>query len=1499
MSNSGSQYDVKVVLSTVGQGELSSGLKGVSGAAQAMATQLGQADDATRKMSVTFRATDEAGNKLSATVRQLADSHAKYTPLVDQLSGAMVKLAGAYLGLSVVKDIVGDMFSATKAHEDMVTTMAATMTATNGWSNSIEIVTGQLAKLKETAALVNGTETQMTDTFNLLKRTFGGTSDQAVDLTGKLALLARQYNTTVDTLATRLAMAGNTGNLMPRGVAGIALMSTGIDAKQLQVMKDANQAMEYLNATIADNPGLVERLMNGWSYLTAEFKKNKEEALETIGKGLDPLKQALRGLNDSLSGQEAQNAFDTMGANLRILNEQLISLVPSAQTNVSAFTSFSTNLLKGFNVFLADIILIGKELLLGVGFVWDVLLNPDKYFLGDGKARLQKQLDGVVKLYEDNQAKSVKINFGLSANILDTDAKATPGLEKKTPPPPGRLTDLSKLAEEQFKAANAVADAWDKAYLETLTGLDKQVAAVDLATQKEIDDFLKPGVTWAQMVDFTVAKTAEGEAKKTALIAAEEEKRQKKLAVDAAWYTGEMSKLTDQLDAISDDYYVKQAAALQKKTDAELKAINERKAHGDLDPAQYANAIAGLATLDAAEQAHLARERDSIIGFRKTMEDAAAVLVMTTNSVAGGMQAGWNLVAAEMKSTTESVRDYVVGAWQDMSTGFTDTFVALISGNLNSLKDVFKSFIGSLQKTFATFVTDTIMPKIKEALGVANGVGNTGVPLPMGTSYSQVGGGAPTTTAGQPKSNAALWTGAGLMALGAISAASASNTLMGSGLAQTGIQIGMAITAAFPPLFWVGIIVAAVGVIASALTPSPADLHAMYSGGSMTTALKGGKAYGTAGSDTNKATTAALDLANSTTDFFATMFKGADPAIRSSILADLNKKILAYFASLGDFGAHAGGAADFQGDITKLFTEILPKEIMHAMFGQSTNTLADPGGITGTGLAPGGKWGSSNSFSGVDASSPLVQYLTDLGFTIGKVNEIAGQIDVMASADFQKYFSGIVGAVIDFKNNIKNLSQSWSEIQAAIGAAENPDVVAQFATAGLNIVQMSKDLSLYSGQAQVDKAKELNTAADSYYQAAFAALKALQDMMTAIAGQAQTFQQAATSYMKGADWLQADRTHWMQPGGVYDQALASTSDPNSINRIWNEFVTDATASLNYLIGIINQANAGMKTASDLAGKFGSIMADAEAVTTVFTLWGDVVGLQGQYAAAMKLSGQAQIDALNDINASAATLYSSLLQIIQGINSAEASTHKSIQQQIFDNNYAQAGSYQTTTDAQGKTSTVFVPDTKAQRDMLNGQINGLMGGIGGQMTSGDVSSSASEIQGYISRYLGMFQANDPNRAQAVAEANAALQALDTASHARLEELKAQAKIDADAAKAILDETAGAFHDASTGATTALNALSGAVDIFKGKVDTKLTGFAEEIVTELGKVPTAFLAALGLFTTALTGSGEAVPGGGTPGDPKQPLVPALDNSNVALGNFTAALEKATIALGGKAA
>src|ERR1035437_2447361 len=413
----------------------------------------------------------------------------KFSATVDNMGASLLKLAGAFVGFEALKALAGDMLGAVKEHENLTLTIAATMVATNGWANSITIARGQLEKLKETAALVNGNEAQMVDTFNLLKRTFGGTSDQAVDLTGKLALLARQYNTTADTLATRLAMTGNTGNLMPRGVAGIALTSTGIDAKELQTMKDAGQAMEYLNAKIADNPELVDQLKNTWSYLTAELAKSKHEAMETIGMGFEPLKVVLQELVGNLNSPATQSSFQNLSGQIRGLNQDLVDLAFAGKTSGFQIPSFTdtiiTPIIKGARVALAELILLATEVNTVVQYIFQAVTHPMEYALdGPGSlAHLKQTLADIVKAYKDNAAQIAAIQ----SPFVMASSHGAPAPEVPTAPSPPSPAAVVK--DNSAEIAATIKNLWDQVGAYAETGLAKELALEEATTAKEIAAF--------------------------------------------------------------------------------------------------------------------------------------------------------------------------------------------------------------------------------------------------------------------------------------------------------------------------------------------------------------------------------------------------------------------------------------------------------------------------------------------------------------------------------------------------------------------------------------------------------------------------------------------------------------------------------------------------------------------------------------------------------------------------------------------------------------------------------------------------------------------------------------------------------------------------------------------------------------------------------------------------------------------------------------------------
>jgi uncharacterized coiled-coil protein SlyX len=1028
VSGGGSQYDVQVKLSTVGSDQLSANLKNVQGVAQGLADNLNTADGSTKRLSASFRQTDADGNKFAVTIRDLGQAHGKYVSVADQLTNSLLRMATAFEAFRIVKDLTGDLFAAVKAHEDETVTLAATMAATNGWANSMVFATGVLEKLKETGALVGGTTAQMVDTFTLLKRTFGGTSDDAALLTEKLALLARQYGTTADTLATRLASASITGRPITRGVPGIALASTGIDYPELTLMKAAGQAMEYLNAKIAEDPELVAQLKNNWSYLTAEFAKNKETALEMIGQGLEPLKGSLRELNDTLSSSESQESFDKLGRNLAVLTGQLKSLF--APGGMQESEHWYTEFLDKAIAFFSTLILIWKTGLDSVtnvaASVWDLITNPLKYLGAGGgdamKAELTRILDEQLNIFKKGAAKAKEIWNTAFGGAQDEDLASGKyiGLgdpvQKKTKAAPGRPVDLSKLAEEQIKAANAVQDAWDKAYIATLTGLDKQLAEVDFATQHEIDAFAKTSTSWDQMVNFTVARTAEGEAKKQALILAGTEKQLeeaqkyytalaalgKKSSDDAIQQIEE--QLTVSMAQADKEYEAGKVAAAKAFTDKEtLNAalVTLAQAHavkiGNLlvDAAQkevllldqrrgdWAAYYQDLMNMADAAGDHTYATAHSIL--EKTATEAYA----NADTMAKGYAAGFLKIRASLRSFGQDVSDTMTTLWADLGNAFDTGFYDVLSGKLSSIGDVLKSLWDSILKDFSKMLSQMLQRWLITGDAMGNGQGKGGIlggllgaAAGAGTQYDANGatstqygdyssGAPPTVTSDNAKTIAAIGYAAAAIVLVATvirdskqttGEASYKSVDLGQqnygGSANFGADVAPFLTVAVATAAatgWTGygLIAAIVIAIVGVIV---AGIESIINGpqeGHVKIAI----AQALSGAD-GAIGGFVNQILDATTNYVGQLaLKAVGPEGVSGYVSAYKK---AFSAALGSatFDIHAGSAADMQADIKAFFEAVLPKLALQAAFGQVG--FGPPGSSNMPGGAAGLNWNTNN-----------------------------------------------------------------------------------------------------------------------------------------------------------------------------------------------------------------------------------------------------------------------------------------------------------------------------------------------------------------------------------------------------------------------------------------------------------------------------------------------------------------------------------------------------------
>jgi uncharacterized coiled-coil protein SlyX len=1530
----GSNFDVVVRLSTVGNEQLSSNLANVRGVAQSMADTLNNADAGTKRLSASFRQTDADGNKFAVTIRDLGQAHGKYVSVADQLTGSLLRMATAFEAFRIVKDLTGDLYGAVKAHEDETVTLAATMAATNGWANSMILATGVLEKLKETGALVGGTTAQMVDTFTLLKRTFGGTSDDAALLTEKLALLARQYGTTADLLATRLAGASITGRMVTRGAAGIALTSTGIDPQELMTMKAAGQAMDYLNAKIAEDPELVAQLKNNWSYLTAEFAKNKETALEMVGQGLEPLKGSLHELNDTLSSSESQASFDKLGQNLAVLTGQLGSLF--APGGMQESEHWYTEFLDKAIAFFSTLILIWKVGIDSVGNaaagLWDVITNPMKYFGAGGgdamKAELTRVLDEQLSIFKTaaEKAKTIWATAGGAQNEDLASGKYI-GLgdpvEKPTAAAPGRPVDLSKLAEEQIKAANAVQDAWDKAYIATLTGLDKQLAEVDFATQHEIDAFAKTGSSWNQMVDFTVARTAEGEAKKQALILAGTEKQLEEAQKYYTALAGLGKKSSD--DAIQQIEEQLSASIAQADKQYEAGKVAAAKAFTDketlnaalvaLDQA-HAVKIGNLLVDAAQKEVLLIDERrgdwESYYQDLMNMADAAgdhtyatahSILEKTAtlayanaDTMAKGYEAGFLKIRASVRSFGQDVADTMTTLWADLGTAFDTGFYDVLSGKLSSIGDVLKSLWDSILKDFSKMLSQMLERWLITGDAMGNGQGKGGIlggllGAGAGLAGAGVANGATSTQYGDWSSGAPPAGGGGIGAGASAVAYAAAAVGVYMGIAEAmkttkanisyqnvdlgqqnfgGDSFGQKVTpwisaavAAGIANIWVGVAIAVVGIVVS-LFNGPQEGH-------VNVAIA--DAFSSSGA-TQAVSQFVTQVFDATTNYVGKLaLKAAGPEGVAGYVAAYQKAFADAYQN-AKFDIHAGSAADLQKDVQQFFEQVLPKMALQAGFGQvgfgpAANSSA-VGGVAGLDWNPMDfrqmdMQGNVIKQQLYDPNAPIPQMLAGLGFTADAITalaqKLAGSSDIKV---FETYLTDLVGIVVDFGDlamQFGRTTQQWFDFIHAATAQQG--TAASFEAAISHLTAGGELLATIFGDDRVAAAKALVTEGQTLLSNMAQALASILDFIDQIAtSTAATIQNYQDKLLSPADIEAANRAR----AAVDTASIATAANPKDVAAAWNAVVKDLSAVLDAIVARIQAIQALQQSYAD----FRTTMATNAGpdFATDPTAW--LLENQGKINAITTTLATATGD---DAIAGARTLlqlvqdrYNNELAMLQRVKAAIVAVDAQVASSIQQLQLQAMGSV--TTDAQGNRT--WTPDTHAQGDAMWTQLAGLEQQLGQAATP----EAANRIWGLITGLLGQLAA----------------QPQDPAHYAESRRLLEQAWTDAgkifDAQMLKIQHTlkidlAGIGTQLKAGETALKNALGLAQNDFttqlglltaaSASATTDLNGFGDALVTQMGDLVKAIKGWIWLFTHP----GEAPPGTHVPGPggniPRLPVAP----------------------------
>ena len=910
--------------------------------------------------------------------------------------------------------------------------------------------------------------------------------------------------------------------------------------------------------------------------------------------------------------------------------------------------------------------------------------------------------------------------------------------------------------------------------------------------------------------------------------------------------------------------------------------------------AAYDKDIEALQKVYDAKTHLIDQEANSVVGFRKRMEEAAAAFVLTTDSISGGLMAGWDTIMSHIQSTTESVRDFVVGVWGSMSTAFDTGFYDILTGKFSDLGNVLKNLWDSILKDFSKMLTQMLERWLLTGNAMGSGQGGGGV---LG---GLLGGGGGSNAVETPQGTGAeygqgagygggQW-GAGLGGGGAAGAGyGGGGTGGGSGLgagqylgyagAAVGIYMGIQgalkqnkqqvsygdvnlgemnfggdsygqkltpwlAAAASVAATGIGLVVAAViavvGIIVS-LFNGPKEGH-------VTIAIR--DALSGSGGALSKYVT---DVIDGTANYVGELaLKAAGPdKVAGFVTAYQTAFKDAYGAATFDIAA--GSAEDLQKDLTNYFEQVLPKMGMQAAFGQvgyGPNGNRDAqGGVAGLDwnmndasvMDAQGNWVKHQLF---DPNAPIPMMLTGLGFTADSISAIAQKLaDATDMKVFKQWLLDLVGVVVDLQALATAFGQTRDQWYASIhGAAAAQGTAGQFTDANANLLAGGELLATIFGDDRVAAAKALvtegQTLLNNEAQALANILGFIDQIATTTASTIQTYQSKLLTPSENEAALRARAT-------TDFAAIAEAANPKDVAAAWQKVLGDMTGLLDIIVARIQAIQALQQSYAD----FRTLMA---------TNAGPQFGTdpQGWLAA-----NQKAIDAIDfsDPIKGATTLldlektrYSNLSTMLQNVDAAiksiDATSLSAIQ------NLTMQGMGSVTTDATGKQT--WTPDVHAQGDYLNAQYQSLMGQLSKATTPEQITSLMGQINSIINQLAGQpqdaahYKESRDILIQMQKDAQAAADKLLGTMH---DSLTADLKGIGDQLKAGETALAKALSDSQWDFTQALHNLGLASDA----ATLKLNGYSDALVTQMGLLVAKIEEWILLFTTTPTGAPSTTP------------------------------------------
>lgn len=841
--------------------------------------------------------------------------------------------------------------------------------------------------------------------------------------------------------------------------------------------------------------------------------------------------------------------------------------------------------------------------------------------------------------------------------------------------------------------------------------------------------------------------------------------------------------------------------------------------------------------------------KTTIETWRGKLEKEAAWLLnifVGEDSVGAGIKAGWLSVTAALPTAAESAANAVQDVWAGMARAFDDTFFSVLTGKLDSLKDVFKNLWESILQTASRYFSDLLQRWLATQMQM-------GQPAPG--SYPGVGAAGSAGKSGWGSAGAYLGAGVAGFGIGSmVGAGGIGNQIGGAvggvGGAYLGAKLG---TMGGPIGMLVGAILGA--VIGGIFNKNTEKKFSVYTA----------RLVDVAANDQ-----IGRSIQNSRDNIIGMM--GDLAALTGGSVKDATdqtRKVINDWLKGRRYEVHAGSQEDIDKDFERLLGEVVPSEMLKQLFGFSIKPY-DPTtelpGIRGV-----GNFHMGNIDEGKEG--PLFKMLETLGFARDRIVEIGQQIDARPAEEFIAWLNRLVGVAATSKKLFAEMGKSFADLDAEWSEKEEAGAKGAFTERATAIADAFAAIENFSGDDQLKRMEEAQQGAAEFWNDVLDYVAQLREAMNQMSAGIQDQRQKMRDFLNplGAD--ESASNAWGVVPGVWGK-LRNATDPAEVEAA----VAEARSAIDEVFQVmaerINRGKALLEKLGGLGSISGELTREGIEAADPLRAWGrEMADMQRKVEDATRQSGLAQIQTLEEVGASAEEMYRNLKGFLADIASTSASINKSIDSQIWELGVGEM-------------------DPQGQAGAITARIKELQDQLALATSPAEIAAITSEIQSLTGRYVGTFGKDDPKRQEAIDWATEQLERARGLANETLDVLKAQAEAYAKQLEGTITTVTGLLETNISDAATTIGQLSHTLNELDRVMRETMERLGDSILETGEAIRLALEAATLHFTTSIDAASGAIGGGGTGGGggAKDPLVPQLSRAGASAGAFADALDRA---------